>query len=424
MDSNEAPRQSGTTDQAVLPHDSRWLRWGICVLLLGATTIDYITRCAADFLGPSLSLHLGRGDFGHGEMVVWFLTGYIGGFVFFGWLIDRVGVKSVYLFAVALWALSQILSSVTASLFGFAVALLILGFGLGGNTPAILRAVADWFPQVQRSLANGIAFAGAGIGILLSSLALPGFVQGSGRTTTFLLIAALSLGWIALWRLIYRDPPAKDAAPPEQGHAAIGWRRLLRTKECWAYGFATLLVDSVWWFIMYWLPAHFANLFDLTLKEMVPPLVTIYLMSAAGGILGGWFSYRLTKLGVSINAARKLTMMLCAGGVLPIALSGAAPNMWLVVGAAGLACAAHQAFVANLHSFPSDVFPVERVGSVAGIGGAIGAAGGLTLSWVTGHVVTATGNYTPMLMAAPLAYVGAVAIIQWLSPRLEPVKLA
>jgi hypothetical protein len=49
------------------------------------------------------------------------------------------------------------------------------------------------------------------------------------------------------------------------------------------------------------------------------------------------------------------------------------------------------------------------------VGGMIGAAG-------IGHVLEWTGNnYNSLLTACSFAYLFALSVIQWLSPRLEPV---
>ena len=41
------------------------------------------------------------------------------------------------------------------------------------------------------------------------------------------------------------------------------------------------------------------------------------------------------------------------------------------------ACGAHQGFSANLYALPSDLFPRWAAGSIVGLGGFAGAAGGV-----------------------------------------------
>ena len=98
-----------------------------------------------------------------------------------------------------------------------------------------------------------------------------------------------------------------------------------------------------------------------------------------------------------------------------------ATNMWVVVGLVGLAAAAHQGWSANIFTLPSDTFPKAAVGSVVGIGGMVGSAGGALFQWITGHVVK--DSYVPLFIVAGLSYLVALLVIQILSPKLHPAKL-
>src|SRR5690606_8539144 len=133
--------------------------------------------------------------------------------------------------------------------------------------------------------------------------------------------------------------------------------------------------DPIWWFFLFWLPGYLFERYDLDLKTFGLPLAAIYLLSDVGSVAGGWMSSRLMKAGWSANAARKLTMCVCAACVLPIFFAQSIDNVWVAVLIIGLATAAHQAFSANLYTLPSDIFPRGAVGSVVGIGGTIGAVG-------------------------------------------------
>ena len=96
-------------------------------------------------------------------------------------------------------------------------------------------------------------------------------------------------------------------------------------------------------------------------------------------------------------------------------------NLWVAVLVIGIATAAHQAFSANLYTLPSDLFPRAAVGSVVGIGGTVGAIGGMMFSLYVGQILERIGSYTPIFIVAGCAYFVALVIIHFLSPRLEPV---
>jgi ACS family hexuronate transporter-like MFS transporter len=125
--------------------------------------------------------------------------------------------------------------------------------------------------------------------------------------------------------------------------------------------------------------------------------------------------------GYSVNAGRKIAMLICALCVLPLML---VPHMhdlfpnnaWPAIGLFCLATAAHQGWSANLFSTPTDMFPSTSVSTVVGIGGAAGAAGGAVFTWLVGHYF----SLHPMIIftLAGFAYVVSLVIFQLLVPRL------
>ena len=108
----------------------------------------------------------------------------------------------------------------------------------------------------------------------------------------------------------------------------------------------------------------------------------------------------MLKRGATPNKARKLTMLICAFFVLPVVFATSFDNLWISVVIIGVAAAAHQAFSANLYTLPSDLFPRYAVGSVIGIGGTVGAVGGMIFSKYAGYVLDALGSYTPLFIVA------------------------
>jgi ACS family hexuronate transporter-like MFS transporter len=201
------------------------------------------------------------------------------------------------------------------------------------------------------------------------------------------------------------------------------YSKLLTVKETWAYALGKFLIDPIWWFFLFWLPGFLGTQYDLNLLTFGPPLIAIYLLSDVGSIGGGWLSSQFLKRGMSLNSARKLTMLICAVAVLPVAFAGMADNVWTAVLIIGIATAAHQGFSANLYAMPGDVFPRSAVGSVVGIGGMIGGFGGMAMAKYAGYVLDKIGSYTPIFVVAASAYLIALLVIHLLSPRYEPAKV-
>ena len=197
----------------------------------------------------------------------------------------------------------------------------------------------------------------------------------------------------------------------------------MRLRETWAYAPGQFLIDPVWWMFLFWLPDFFAKRYHLGLKSFGPPLVVVYVVSDFGSIAGGWMSSALLRAGFSLNAARKMTMLLSAFLVLPIMGAMFVDDLWFAVAILGLATVAHQAFSCNLFTLPSDVFPRRAIGSVVGIGGTAGAIGGMLMAKYAGFVLDGMGSYTPIFVVAGFSYLAALLAIQVLSPRYAPANV-
>ena len=407
-----------------MPQSSRY-RWLICGLLFAATAINYVDRQIIGVLKPTLQHEFGWSESDFADVIFWFQVAYALGYIGFGKLVDRIGARIGYAASVLLWTAAHVAHACVASIGGFIAVRFALGLGESGNFPAGLKAVAEWFPQRERAFATGIFNAGTNIGAIVTPLIVPGITLALGWRAAFVVTGSFSLVWLILWLKLYRRPDAHPGAGPEEREPEIksSWRRLLRVRETWAYTAGRFLIDPIWWMFLFWLPDFFVKRYGLDLKNFGPPLVAVYLVSDIGSIAGGWLSSKLIRIGFSVNRARKLTMLLASILVLPVMFAMHADNLWLAVAIVGAATAGHQAFSANLYTFPSDVFPRQAVGSVVGIGGTAGAIGGMLMSKYAGWVLDSIGSYTPIFIVAGAVYFLALAAIHLLSPRMRAVTL-
>jgi ACS family hexuronate transporter-like MFS transporter len=346
---------------------------------------------------------------------------------------DNIGARWGFGVAFLIWQIAHIAHAGARSLNGFIFARVALGVGEAGGFPAGIKAVAEWFPKKERALATGIFNAGTNIGAIVTPLVVPTVVLAFGWQTAFVITGLAGLIWLPLWLLIYRRPReqprvgAAELAHIEQDAAEpankIGWLELLTQRETWAFALGKFLIDPIWWMFLFWLPDFLGKRYGLDLKSFGPPLIAIYLLSDLGSVGGGWLSSRLMKRGWTINKARKTTMLICALLAVPVVFAANVDSLWLAVLIIGVATAAHQGFSANLYTLPSDVFPRGAVGSVVGIGGMLGAFGGMLFSMYIGGVLERIGTYTPIFIVAGCGYLLALLVVHLLSPRMEPVKL-
>lgn len=179
----------------------------------------------------------------------------------------------------------------------------------------------------------------------------------------------------------------------------------------------------MWWFFLFWLPKFLYSQHGLTLIDLGPPLVVIYLMADIGSVAGGGLASMFLHRGWSLNRARKTAMLICALTVTPIVFAANVRSLWGAVGLLGLATASHQGWSANLFTLASDLFPRPAIASVVGMAGFGGAIGGMLISTFTGFLLQFTGSYVPVFILAGSAYLIALLIVHLLTPRLDPAKL-
>ena len=411
-------------------------RWVICGLLFTAMVFNYVDRQMIGVLKPTLQKEFGWSEITYGDIVFYFQAAYAASYLVFGRFVDWIGAKFGYAVAFVIWTIGHVSHAAVRSVSGFIAVRMLLGVGEGGGFPAGVKAVAEWFPKRERAFATGLFNAGTNIGAIVTPLLVP-FIAidlAMGWRATFVITGIAGLAWLAAWLAIYRRPaehPRVGAAElaliesdPAEPTAKVSWATVLRARETWAYCAGKFLIDPIWWMYLFWLPDFFARTYHLDLKSFGPPLVAVYLLSDVGSVAGGWFSGALMKRGLSLGAARKGAMLVCAVLVTPIALAMYAGNLWIAVAILGLATAAHQGFSANLYTLPSDVFPKQAVGTVIGIGGAVGGVGGMLMAKYAGWVLERIGSYTPIFLVAACVYLIALAVIHLLTPRYAPAKLA
>jgi MFS transporter, ACS family, hexuronate transporter len=408
-------------------------RWAICALLFAATSLNYVDRQIIGILQPTLAHQFQWSEVDYGNIVFWFEVAYAIGYLVFGRLIDRIGVRAGYALAVGIWTVAHVAHAWASSLTDFMVARFAIGLGEGGNFPASLKAVAEWFPKRERALATGIVNAGTNIGAIVAPLIVPVITLTLGWRAAFLITGAFTVVWLVVWLAVYSPPRRQprvgpgelaliESDPPDTV-ASIPLRRLLRVRETWAYALGRFLIDPVWWMWLFWLPDFLVRRHHLDLKTFGPPIVAVFLISDIGSIAGGWMSSRLLHAGFSLNAARKYTLLLCALLVLPVFGVASVDNLWGAVAIVGLAAAGHQGFSCNLFTLPSDVFPRRAVGSLIGIGGTAGAVGGMLLAKYAGWVLDRLGSFAPLFAYAGCAYLLALLVVHLLSPRLAPARV-
>jgi MFS transporter, ACS family, hexuronate transporter len=435
-------------------------RWTICALLFFATTVNYLDRQVLSLLKPKLEELYGWSNSDYANIASVFQFTYAISMLFAGRIVDRLGTKKGYAWAIVIWSLGAVLhaaaipvgqsvatvlgwigiAAVPISIAGFMIGRAVLAFGEAGNFPAAIKATAEYFPKKERSLATGIFNSGANVGAILAPLTVPWMAATWGWQAAFVVIGAVGFLWLAFWLYLYEVPKKQKrlsqseynyihSDEPQQtvaAHKAVSWTHLLRFRQTWAFAFGKFMTDGVWWFFLFWLPAYLKDQYGMTGTATALPLTILYSLTMFGSIGGGWFPMYFIKRGYEPFAGRMRAMLLIA--VIPLVVLAAQPlgsiSYWYPVLLIGIGAAAHQAWSANIFTTVSDLFPKHTVASVVGIGGMAGGLGGVFITKVggalfdyykgLGHIET---GYSIMFAFCAVAYLIALIVMKALVPK-------
>lgn len=411
------------------------VRWVICALLFFAATINYIDRQVLGILAPDLQKEIGWTELDYGRIVIAFQIAYAGMMLAWGRILDKIGTKIGFAAAVVWWSLAAMGTALARSAVSFGAARFLLGVGEAANFPASIKTVAEWFPKSERALATGIFNSGTNIGAVVAPITVPLLASAWGWQAAFIVTGALGFVWVIAWWFLYHglnDHPKVAESERQYIHdgadepitAKVPIRQVLAYRQLWAFSTGKLLTDPVWWFYLFWLPKFLAQEHGIRGVALIPYLTTVYLVSDAGSILGGYLSSALIKRGWGVNRARKTTMGIIAAIVPVVIIAPQTRSAWLAVWLIGIAAACHQAWSANLFTLTSDMFPRRAVGTVVGFGGFMGGIGGMLIAEFAGRVLQRDPSYyLPMFVIGGTIYLVALGIIHWLAPRLERAEL-
>lgn len=220
-------------------------RWVICAMLFFATTVNYMDRQVLsltwkDFIAPEFEWN----DNDYGTITAYFSIFYAIFMLFAGKVVDWMGTKRGYLWAIGIWSTGAVLHAFcgiatsgivtghwlvgfegakehlaayasTAAHIGLAVSTvsvwlflfcrIILAMGEAGNFPAAIKVTAEYFPKKDRAFATSIFNNGASVGALIAPVTIPIMARHFGWEMAFIVIGALGYIWMGFWLILYKN---------------------------------------------------------------------------------------------------------------------------------------------------------------------------------------------------------------------------
>jgi ACS family hexuronate transporter-like MFS transporter len=399
--------------------------------------INYLDRQAFAVAGPVIVDLFELSNTQFGAIGSAFLLAYGIGQVIVGPLVDRFGTKKSFRFAVIAWSLAGMLHAFGRGFWSFFSLRALLGFTESMNLPAAIKAVAEWFPAAERSMAVGIVTAGIGLGAIVAPPLLVWLIVTFGWRWAFIVPGAAGFIWLIVWNSLYESPDKHSGIstaernlilagqePSSQNVATEPWYgfiRFLRYREVWGLMLSRLVSDGAFYFFVAWLPLYLSQERGFDMKALAFSVALPFVAADAGSLFGGWMGTRLIRAGWSVNAARK-SIIWGAALLVPCALLAVlAESAGVAIGLICVAMFAIQVKASSHFTLPADLFPAKDVATIWGLFGAVGSLGGTLFvaaaGWVSEHY-----SYTPIFAAVGVMHIVSAAIIMLMIPDIKQLK--
>jgi MFS transporter, ACS family, glucarate transporter len=402
------------------------VRWTVVICTFIVAAVSYLDRNNISIAASSVQKEFGLSNVQLGTLFSAFVTGYALMQPFAGRIADRFGASRCIGVAILWWSvftalLPTVPPSIPGAIFVLLAVRLLLGIGEAVIFPASNRLVASWIPSNERGFANGLIFAGVGVGGGVAPPLITFMILHHTWRWAFWCCALLGLAAGVLWVLAVRNTPGEHGAvgDAERAYIAAGipakktaaarsvrWRDVIMDRQVLAltlsyfcYGYVAYIFFT--WFFKYLNDVRGLNLKSSALYATLP-FVAMALASSLGGLVSdklvGVIGKRAARCGVagaSLLAASIFVWtatQVADARVAALVLAGGA-------GALYFAQSAYWALSADLGG--------ASAGVVSGVMNLGSQTGGIVTASLTPVIANALGWTASFAAAAVICLIGA-----------------
>jgi MFS transporter, ACS family, glucarate transporter len=405
-------------------------RGRVFALLCLVYFITYVDRVNLSTLAPLMATDLHLNNVELGFALSSFGYTYALFQILGGMTADRLGARRTLVLCGIVWTVGTLLTGFVGGLFSLVLARLLLGVGEGATFPAATTAMTRWVPTAERGYAQGVVHSCSRLANTLTPPLVVLLAAYLGWRGTFVALAAVSLSWIVVWGLYFRDEPsAHPGCTTEELAELPAPRKSVASSEPTPWGvllrgmLPTTLVYFCYnwtlWLYVTWLPSYFVKAQGLNIKESAFFAFGVFGAGVVGDALGGIWADRIYRRTGDLARARRTVIVVSLLGsmvcllpvlfihelvVVALCLSGAFFFLELTVG--------------PIWAIPMDV-AAKHAGTASGIMNTGSAIAGIVSPLAFGVIAQFSGSYAlPFVGSIALLLVGAV--LAWRSlPRGE-----
>ena len=337
-----------------------------------------------------------------GMITIFFMIAYGISQLFSGKLYDKIGTRRGFMVSVLVWGVADALTSLSRGKISLISFRMMLGLGEAGPWPGATKSNAEWFPQKERALAQGLFGAAASIGSILAPVIILTLYMAVGWQLTFVVVGTLGIFWLVPWLIINKKGPKEHSWITEKerdyilsnqpeskvkNEEAKSWGQLLSNRKNYSVILGRFFLDPIWWMFVTFLPMYLVEEFNLNIKELAFSAWIPYVGAMIGSISGGWVSGYLIRKGATIDKARKTAMLMGGLIIVPSVIAAVmVSNAVFAVILMAFVLGGFQFTIVNIQTLPSDLHCGKSVGTLAGLGGAAAVLGTILAILFAGQI--------------------------------------
>lgn len=401
----------------------------VYVLMFLLAAINYIDRSALSVAAGPLSQEFHLEPVQMGYLFSSFLWLYVVCLVPMGWIVDRLGARTVNAAGIAVWSGATVLTGLVGSFGTLLATRVLMGAGEATTYPAAGQVVRQWVPARERALFTTIFNSGAYFGPAVGSLTLAALIGFAGWRASFYVCGAIGFVWLAAWLAWFRNPAEASwlgaeeramllrdcdaAGPAATSRRSVGLLRLLRSPAM----IGLMLTQGCGVYTQYlfltWLPTYLQAERGISMAKSGWLTSLPYFGAVVLTVLLGRISdSRLSPEAVQSGGRRRMVagMMLVASVIL---LAPFVANVYLILLLIMVALSGVATTIGLNIALLSDLLrSAGDAGRATGLLILGGNVFGILAPIVTGYVVQSTGNYDyAFVVAGALLLCGALSAL-------------
>lgn len=303
------PRLDNTA--AALPRRSRaWTLW-ICLLLLLASTINYMDRQTLSNASVRITKEFQLNDKEYGNLELAFGWSFAVGATCFGLIADNVNIRWLYPAVLLAWSAVGVATGFARDYEELFLCRSLLGFFEAGHWPCALKTTLRLLEPRDRGLGNSVLQSGTAIGAIVTPMIMMWMLTdelGSWRPV-FQVLGGIGVFWVFAWLVSIRS---RDLAPiPEHTDQpdkpqSFPWRNAL------VLVIVVVSINISWHLFRVWLPKFLQKGRGYLESDMLKINMWFNIATDIGCLGAGLGTYALAKMGLRVHTSRVLVFSLCA----------------------------------------------------------------------------------------------------------------